>query len=125
MDGTNAETDPPKGARKIATAAFLVAVAASPGCGTMANMKGQSVGLLGHREPTKPFGGVQRELRWFSSTPAPFNLVWAADLPLSVVGDFVTLPRAMRKQRAARSGEVQSFGDESVPSPEEGESPPR
>ena len=40
----------------------------------------------------RPFGGVRRDVEWIKSGTAPENLKYVADLPLSVVGDILTLP---------------------------------
>jgi hypothetical protein len=70
----------------------IVALAAFSGCGTMANMDGREYALIDfpHYQP-KPFGGVQRDFVWVSQGFLPFAL----DLPFSVVGDIVTLPRVL------------------------------
>ena len=63
----------------------------------MANLDGRPLptqGLSG-QETTTPFGGVRRDIVWLKSGQAPGNLKYAADLPLSLVGDLVTLPKAV------------------------------
>ena len=81
------------------------------GCGTMANMDGRSHVLLSHEREPRAFGGVINDIRWArdqseraieSSTvmAIPFNIVLAGyfgfvDLPLSLIGDIVTLPKVM------------------------------
>jgi uncharacterized protein YceK len=75
----------------------LSVVFATSGCGTMANLDGRPLptpGLSGH-ETTAPFGGVKRDMIWLKSAPAPANLKYAADLPLSFFGDLVTLPKTV------------------------------
>ncbi len=44
---------------------------------------------------TRPFGGVRRDLEWLKSEKSPDNLKYAADLPLSAIGDLVTLPKTV------------------------------
>jgi hypothetical protein len=75
----------------------LAAGFASLGCGTMANLDGRQ---LPPPSPTgqvvsTPFGGVRRDLEWAKSTESPSNLRYVADLPLSLVGDLVTLPKTV------------------------------
>ena len=75
----------------------LMAVTASAGCGTMANLDGRPLptqAFVG-QETTKPFGGVRRDIIWMKSGRAPDNLKYAADLPLSFLGDLVTLPKTV------------------------------
>jgi hypothetical protein len=70
---------------------------ASLGCGTMANLDGRQ--LPPPSPPGKvvatPFGGVRRDIEWAKSTESPGNLRYVADLPLSLVGDLVTLPKTV------------------------------
>ncbi len=75
----------------------LSAIVASSGCGTMANLDGRPLPAkdLAGQETTKPFGGVRRDIVWLKSGQAPSNLKYAADLPLSFVGDLVTLPKTV------------------------------
>jgi hypothetical protein len=75
----------------------LSAVFASTGCGTMANMDGRRLPppSPAGQEVSRPFGGVRRDIEWLQSGKAPGNLVYAADLPLSLVGDLVTLPKTV------------------------------
>jgi uncharacterized protein YceK len=75
----------------------LYAVVASCGCGTMANVKGRRLPSPGPsgQEVSRPFGGVRRDIEWLQSEKAPGNLLYAADLPLSLVGDIVTLPKTV------------------------------
>jgi hypothetical protein len=75
----------------------LSALAASSGCGTMANLDGRPLptpGLSG-QEKTLPFGGVKRDMVWMKSGQAPDKLKYAADLPLSFFGDIFTLPKTI------------------------------
>jgi hypothetical protein len=64
------------------------------GCGTMANIDGRRVPALSEtgQEVARPFGGVRRDVEWIKAGTAPGNLKYVADLPLSLVGDIVTLP---------------------------------
>ena len=74
-----------------------VVLVAMAGCGTMANLDGRPLptqGLSG-QETTAPFGGVRRDMVWLKTAPAPVNLKYAADLPLSFIGDLVTLPKTV------------------------------
>ncbi|HET6574993.1 MAG TPA: hypothetical protein VFG68_15410 [Fimbriiglobus sp.] len=83
------------------------------GCGTLANMDGRSFALMGPPDrPTRVFGGVANDIRWVGeqaervvepddpwcipisfASAGYFGLV---DLPLSLVGDIVTLPKVVR-----------------------------
>jgi hypothetical protein len=49
-------------------------------------------------EEPHPFGGVGRDLRWVASVKIPYNLMYIADLPLSLIGDVWTLPRTFRRK---------------------------
>src|ERR1022692_2545447 len=70
------------------------------GCGTMFNVTGHEVWLLNiePERPIVPFGGVGNDVRWMSrgfapDSSAPLATIAAAvDLPLSFVGDIITLP---------------------------------
>ncbi|OAI49620.1 hypothetical protein AYO44_06345 [Planctomycetaceae bacterium SCGC AG-212-F19] len=66
---------------------------APAGCGTMANLEGRKLALidLPHQEAPTPFGGVGRDIRWISSGVVCF----VADIPFSLVGDIVTLPKVI------------------------------
>ena len=44
---------------------------------------------------TTPFGGVRRDLLWAKTAESTAKLRYVADLPLSVIGDFVTLPKTV------------------------------
>jgi len=70
------------------------------GCGTMANLDGRKAPLLDlpHQEAPKPFGGVGRDFCWITDGAVFF----VADLPFSLVGDLVTLPRVLRTPAAGR-----------------------
>ena len=83
--------------QKVFRFVALSALAAMFGCGTMANLDGRPLPTAGFegRESTTPFGGVHRDIIWMRSGQAPANLKYAADLPLSLVGDLVTLPKAV------------------------------
>jgi hypothetical protein len=85
----------------VAMSLFMV----SSGCGTLANLNGQSYPLMGGTEPTRPFGGVRRDMRWISSVTVPYNLMFVADLPVSMAGDIATLPVSFRKDRTLPSAE--------------------
>jgi hypothetical protein len=77
------------------TIALLVSasLAVVGGCGTIANMRGQTVTQMGPQPfpcSTKPFGGVIQDVDVACALPCGFILL--GDLPLSFVGDLVTLP---------------------------------
>ena len=74
-------------------AAWIGASLLVTGCGTMANIDGRKYPLIGARDqvPPAPFGGMDRDLRWISSG----GVVFIIDLPLSLVGDIVTLPKVL------------------------------
>jgi hypothetical protein len=86
----------------LAAAALLL-----PSCGTIANFYHKST-------PDTPvgrevFGGVQRDLEFAESIPGGIvGMVVAclvvADLPLSAVGDVVTLPWTIRAERIRKCG---------------------
>ena len=83
---------------------FLAAsLIATSGCGTMANLEGKSHPMLSHVdvEEPRPFGGVGRDIRWVWTVTFPANLMFVGDLPLSLVGDVVTLPRTLRNKPTA------------------------
>jgi hypothetical protein len=65
------------------------------GCGTMANLDGSEYALLHipHQEAPKPFGGVARDVRWIRS--GSLGIFCVADVPFSLVGDVVTLPKVL------------------------------
>jgi hypothetical protein len=75
----------------------LSSVLTSCGCGTMANIEGRRLPPPSPpgQEVSRPFGGVRRDIEWVQSVKSPGNLVYVADLPLSLVGDLVTLPKTV------------------------------
>jgi len=87
----------------------LVGVLAATGCGTMRNMDGRTTynGPKTEWTPPTPFGGVANDARWLSETvcdveevlDVPGAVIGCAfilvDMPLSIVGDVVTLPQTM------------------------------
>jgi uncharacterized protein YceK len=80
----------------------LLAIFASSGCGTMANLDGRPhpwPGQVG-QDPPLPFGGVKKDVVWIKTTGIPGNLMFVADLPVSFVGDLVTLPKTVISGRA-------------------------
>jgi hypothetical protein len=97
----------------------LVPVALVSGCGTMANVDGRSFAMLGppDREP-RPFGGVANDFRWVREQTervvapedlgaVPLNVASACyfgviDLPMSLIGDLLTLPALIQAGRADR-----------------------
>ena len=62
------------------------------GCGTIANMRGETVVHFGgpFACQTRPFGGVVQDVNVVVGIPGGFLMI--ADLPFSFVGDLVTLP---------------------------------
>jgi uncharacterized protein YceK len=82
----------------------LSAVLTSCGCGTMANIDGRRLPSPSPsgQEVSTPFGGVRRDIEWLQSVKAPGNLLYAADLPLSLVGDIVTLPKTVTGMQSDR-----------------------
>jgi hypothetical protein len=113
-------------------AVFALTALGGVGCGTVHNLDGNPMpirGGPGDVRPT-PFGGVFNDLKWSvgallgAPTLVPFFL---ADVPLSLVGDAVTLPWAIRAwcdtekewawERKAR--EAKQAGQEKSQSPTE------
>jgi uncharacterized protein YceK len=82
----------------------LTAAVTSSGCGTMANIDGRRLPPPSPpgQEVSRPFGGVRRDFEWLKSEKAPGNLVYVADLPLSLVGDLVTLPKTVTGTQSDR-----------------------
>jgi hypothetical protein len=78
----------------------LLLLGTNTGCGTLFNVKGHEIWLMGPppERPIVPFGGVDNDLRLMSRAadpdhPSPPVIAAAAiDIPLSFVGDIVTLP---------------------------------
>ena len=80
----------------------LFAISGFSGCGTMANLEGRPhpwVSQVG-QDPPRPFGGVRKDLGWIRTSAVPGNLMFVADLPISLVGDLVTLPKTVTSGRA-------------------------
>jgi uncharacterized protein YceK len=74
------------------------------GCGTISNvnsMNGPVMGAVFTVRP-RPFGGVVNDLTWpFETDPAalPWALpMYIIDLPMSIVGDVLTLPTIRERQ---------------------------
>jgi len=63
----------------------------------MANIEGRRLPSPGPsgQEVSRPFGGVRRDIEWLHAEKTPGNLKYVADLPLSLVGDLVTLPKTV------------------------------
>jgi hypothetical protein len=80
----------------------LLAASASPGCGTMANLEGRPHPWPGQagQDPPTAFGGVRKEVGWIKTTGFPGNMIFVADLPASLVGDLVTLPKTVTSAEA-------------------------
>jgi len=68
----------------------------------MANLEGRPHPWLSQvgQDAPKPFGGVRRDLGWIRTAGVPGNLMFVADLPISLVGDLVTLPKTVTSGRA-------------------------
>jgi hypothetical protein len=79
--------------RRVALAAGL----ATFGCGTMANLDGRLLPVPGPsgQVVSTPFGGVRRDIVWAKTAESTAKLRYVADLPLSLVGDLVTLPKTV------------------------------
>jgi hypothetical protein len=80
---------------------MIAGVVAVGGCGTVANLQGKRLPAISqvHVEEPRPFGGIGRDVRWISSG----GVIFVADLPLSLIGDVVTLPMTLSpKSRAAK-----------------------
>ena len=82
---------------RVMVSLALIAVITSSGCGTMANIDGRRLPppSPSGQEVSRPFGGVRNDIEWLKSGTAPGNLMYVADLPLSLVGDLVTLPKTV------------------------------
>lgn len=90
---------------------LTIVLAAGSGCGTLANVGGRTLTLAGAPGETqvKPFGGVSRDLEIVAHSftqvieePAfavPVGVFFAADVPLSLVGDLLTLRQATTMAR--------------------------
>lgn len=84
---------------------FIPFMFASSGCGTIANMRGETVVSMGGPFPvdTAPFGGVVQDTKTMVAFPAPVvKVLMIADVPFSLAGDIVTLPWATAKYIAER-----------------------
>jgi uncharacterized protein YceK len=83
--------------QKVARSLALSAVLTTSGCGTMANVEGRRLPISSPagQEVSKPFGGVRKDIEWVKSGNSPGNLMYVADLPLSLIGDIVTLPKTV------------------------------
>jgi hypothetical protein len=83
---------------------LILACGAASGCGTLFNLAGEEVWVIALPQPreTVPFGGVDNDVRWMERgiPPNRWGNEWmpgciavaAADMPLSLAGDIVTLP---------------------------------
>jgi len=88
--------------KRFVSVLALVAGSAVAGCGTMANLEGRVhpwPGQVG-QDPPRPFGGVRKDVGWIKTSAVPGNLMYVADLPISLVGDLVTLPKTVTSGRA-------------------------
>ena len=63
----------------------------------MANLEGRPGPWPGQagQDPPTAFGGVRKEFGWIKTTGFPGNMIFVADLPASLVGDLVTLPKTV------------------------------
>jgi hypothetical protein len=79
---------------------LIIACGAVSGCGTLFNLAGKEVCVIGLPQPheTAPFGGVDNDVRWMARGIPPNEwmpgciAVATADIPLSLAADIVTLP---------------------------------
>jgi hypothetical protein len=80
----------------------LFLIVASSGCGTMANLEGRQHPWPGQagQDPPKVFGGVRKDVQWIKTTGIPGNIMFVGDIPLSLIGDLVTLPKTVTSGRA-------------------------
>src|SRR5262249_7895482 len=70
------------------------------GCGTLANLQGEEPWLIGFapKRPVTPFGGIDNDVRWMKRGKGPDGwesgpiVAASIDMPLSLVGDVITLP---------------------------------
>jgi hypothetical protein len=98
----------------------------------LANLNGRTFPLMGQREERpSAFGGIRRDVGWLTSVSKPVNLLFAVDLPVSLVADAITLPAVKIEQvrwdaehaasncRALSDGELSpdAFSAESRPGP--------
>ena len=112
--------------QKVMGSLALTAVLTSSGCGTMANIEGRQLPppSPAGQEICRPFGGVRRDIAWAKSAASPGNLKYVADLPLSLVGDLVTLPKTVigthsdsLLQGPGPNQTASSFGTQAQPDP--------
>src|SRR4029079_6814850 len=97
----------------------LMATALLSGCGTVANMQ-ETSGITppgGRGEPSRVYGGVQSDFSAIQASVQQVSngeqdsvarlLIWALDVPLSLIGDTVTLPYILAHQPdpALKSGQ--------------------
>jgi uncharacterized protein YceK len=70
-----------------ATHLLVLLLPFASGCGTLANLDGREYPLMGMpgQIMPRPFGGVARDVKW----------MFILDLPLSLIGDVVTLPKTI------------------------------
>ena len=94
--------------RRFEMLLLLLFVYLLPGCGTVANLQGHKDAWndVPEQVSPKPFGGVERDSERISSG----NYLFAADIPFSLVGDVVSLPKVLSKpdpvQEAIKKGEI-------------------
>jgi hypothetical protein len=102
---------------------LAVLLSTTSGCGTMSNVMGQEPWLIGPPpvRPTVPFGGIDNDVRWMRRGIGPegcesLPMVAAAiDMPLSLVGDVVTLPwTTYQSLRPRRPGIKLYFDNEAM-----------
>ncbi len=117
---------------------FLLSMPILMGCGTTANMKGSNMAIMGGGEIEPwPFGGVANDLRWvggiakscinpedFESIPIGLTLgcyYGLIDLPLSLVGDVITLPFIILNKKHINlydKGRINTGNKKQTPSPQ-------
>jgi len=68
----------------------------------MANLEGRPHPWPGQagQDPPRVFGGIRKDVEWIKTTGIPGNIMFVGDLPLSLVGDLVTLPQTVISGRA-------------------------
>ena len=90
--------------KEVMSYVALTVLVTTSGCGTMANVEGRRLPTPGPsgQEVSRPFGGVRKDIEWLHSEQMPGNLTYVADIPLSLVGDIVTLPRTVTGMQSDR-----------------------
>jgi hypothetical protein len=119
--------------RAVTTLVLLSGVCATAGCGTVMNLKDEpgptwAIDTGGPNTPAYPFGGVVRDLglsliSFVCGVQSPVSVLYGvaflADVPLSVIGDVVTLPIVLDRMAAkdARSAQQAAKNERAGDSP--------